>query len=110
MDCAGGDDRRSIPACAGEPPAGEREDVRREVYPRVCGGTTSARRFSSVGFGLSPRVRGNPASCQSALSSARSIPACAGEPPAVDARPKPAAVYPRVCGGTHRGQDGGCGI
>ena len=30
---------RSIPACAGEPRGMVSQDVRREVYPRVCGGT-----------------------------------------------------------------------
>ena len=29
-----------------------------------------------------------------------SIPACAGEPVAVPAWPRPSGVYPRVCGGT----------
>ena len=33
------DDRRSIPACAGEPVAGQMGMELDEVYPRVCGGT-----------------------------------------------------------------------
>ena len=32
----------SIPACAGEPGAGNRTRRRRRVYPRVCGGTSQA--------------------------------------------------------------------
>ena len=31
--------RRSIPACAGEPPLGVAADIVPAVYPRVCGGT-----------------------------------------------------------------------
>ena len=31
--------RRSIPACAGEPPSTDSYPVRDKVYPRVCGGT-----------------------------------------------------------------------
>ena len=93
---------RSIPACAGEP--AKREGYFRDygVYPRVCGGTP-VRRVDEVGLvGLSPRVRGNPASPPPAASGTGSIPACAGEP----ARSKSIAnrywVYPRVCGGTSR--------
>ena len=37
---AGGINTRSIPACAGEPQKAERTKSIREVYPRVCGGTT----------------------------------------------------------------------
>ena len=72
--------RRSIPACAGEPvywggvgvsnkvyprvcgepsvrPALPR---RQEVYPRVCGGTPNMSAIAACGTGLSPRVRGTP--------------------------------------------------
>ena len=54
--------RRSIPACAGEP---HRHIVTRpasSVYPRVCGGTRVIRPSVLLLLGLSPRVRGNPAS------------------------------------------------
>ena len=34
---------RSIPACAGEPGMGFRAGRRGRVYPRVCGGTPTAR-------------------------------------------------------------------
>ena len=71
------------------------------VYPRVCGGTSEWLDIGSFLFGLSPRVRGNPAARRPGTRRPRSIPACAGEP-----GPRPAAlsrweVYPRVCGGTH---------
>ena len=36
-----GECRRSIPACAGEPEGGPVRRRRRQVYPRVCGGTLS---------------------------------------------------------------------
>ena len=90
----------SIPACAGEPgsPATARMPTR--VYPRVCGGTALGPDATGILRGLSPRVRGNLCMAGSSIVSARSIPACAGEP-----RPSPrptdrARVYPRVCGGT----------
>ena len=70
----------SIPACAGEPGRWQTRGYRRRVYPRVCGGTTSA-----------PPTPGG---------ELRSIPACAGEPRPPDTLPAPRWVYPRVCGGT----------
>ncbi len=53
-------DNGSIPACAGEPPAGRPLSIRHTVYPRVCGGTVSTMTITSSVLGLSPRVRGNP--------------------------------------------------
>ena len=70
----------SIPACAGEPAVAAREQAFDEVYPRVCGGTTVWRVGPPRGWGLSPRVRGNPAAASRASGRSRSIPACAGEP------------------------------
>ncbi len=92
--------RRSIPACAGEPPA--RRSVRRRlgVYPRVCGGTDDAVNNQPNGIGLSPRVRGNPDQPEYFIEHKRSIPACAGEPTLVHRNPPHTKVYPRVCGGT----------
>ena len=52
--------RRSIPACAGEPGTALTPHFRQGVYPRVCGGTRSARGWFPLRGGLSPRVRGNP--------------------------------------------------
>ena len=55
------------------------------------------------GTGLSPRVRGNLADGTPSSGSSGSIPACAGEPRGAGGSPRPARVYPRVCGGTrHR--------
>ena len=53
-------DRGSIPACAGEPPDPLVISAWDEVYPRVCGGTSSGGRAGGRAQGLSPRVRGNP--------------------------------------------------
>ena len=70
----------SIPAHAGEPPRPPLRRVHSRVYPRACGGTTSA---------------GCPVK-----SAAGSIPAHAGEP-ATCRTPRPWRwVYPRACGGT----------
>ena len=41
----GGLNRRSIPACAGEPSGGILTCRRKAVYPRVCGGTSSRKRL-----------------------------------------------------------------
>ena len=92
----------SIPACAGEP-AGRSIGKRiGKVYPRVCGGTSSATQGLTTAKGLSPRVRGNRrASCRRPpRSRPRSIPACAGEPPSCPSSAWERWVYPRVCGGT----------
>ena len=90
----------SIPACAGEPPAIGLllESIR--VYPRVCGGTAIHRCRRRAMSGLSPRVRGNPTRPNHDPDRERSIPACAGEPPAAGPRLRGRGVYPRVCGGT----------
>ena len=119
---------RSIPACAGEPWYKVFRGYRREVYPRVCGGTlpspailhlpfrvyprvcggtrTTPRPFVATD-GLSPRVRGNPASTFPTDRAHRSIPACAGEPFRQCQAPRRGAVYPRVCGGTGRSSQSG---
>ena len=93
----------SIPACAGEPT--RRSCLRRpcRVYPRVCGGTPSASRWSPAGPGLSPRVRGNHGADVRRATARGSIPACAGEPRAACVYASRTWVYPRVCGGTGGG-------
>ena len=52
---------RSIPAYAGEPPPGPAAVRLRQVYPRVCGGTRNPDTLAHIAAGLSPRMRGNPA-------------------------------------------------
>ena len=66
----------------------------------MCGGTGSIVNFDDGGAGLSPRVRGNPATCWRRCNPTRSIPACAGEPANDVAALVNKRVYPRVCGGT----------
>ena len=66
----------------------------------MCGGTAENHPAISLWEGLSPRVRGNPDKGLDGLGGQGSIPACAGEPPQVQVSIAPAAVYPRVCGGT----------
>ena len=51
------------------------------VYPRVCGGAVYVHNYLYDRQGLSPRVRGNLDFAGDRLNVARSIPACAGEPP-----------------------------
>ena len=54
-----GDNRGSIPACAGEPIEAFPMWLSQLVYPRVCGGTTAHNAKEELPLGLSPRVRGN---------------------------------------------------
>ena len=93
--------RGSIPACAGEPALPTVERRSSTVYPRVCGGTRILQTAHLRSAGLSPRVRGNRRRAWRRLTQRRSIPACAGEPGPSSISSRPAAVYPRVCGGTY---------
>ena len=93
-------ERRSIPACAGEPQTGQERAARLEVYPRVCGGTRRGPARVQDVLGLSPRVRGNLRRRTKRTPDAGSIPACAGEPACCRAAGSAGWVYPRVCGGT----------
>ena len=95
---------RSIPACAGEPVTRRNALIDPKVYPRVCGGTPAGERARRLLAGLSPRVRGNPATSRGRPATPGSIPACAGEPPMTRCWGCAAGVYPRVCGGTPVGQ------
>ena len=94
------DFKRSIPACAGEPPLYAITHPPIWVYPRVCGGTQSLFDVDSDTEGLSPRVRGNPVPPDSPTREEGSIPACAGEPDVLVHPRARIEVYPRVCGGT----------
>ena len=100
MECIVCGERRSIPACAGEPRCQLPRTRPVRVYPRVCGGTQPRPTCGTTWSGLSPRVRGN--LCPQCLQPGhrRSIPACAGEPPPYPLPSATCAVYPRVCGGT----------
>ena len=98
---------RSIPACAGEPQATPATASPSPVYPRVCGGTGRHDAAVNLLVGLSPRVRGNPTCSLADATKLRSIPACAGEPATVACTVQTGTVYPRVCGGTMGGWEGG---
>ena len=91
---------RSIPACAGEPLVNPLILLNAMVYPRVCGGTVIEADTTRGCVGLSPRVRGNPSPPGCKQIGLGSIPACAGEPTAVQTSIGKEQVYPRVCGGT----------
>ena len=89
---------RSIPACAGEPRAASSSRSRSKVYPRVCGGTVFQALICYLFIGLSPRVRGNPASPGASAHHGRSIPACAGEPGLAGSNDLLDGLSPRVRG------------
>ena len=72
----------------------------KEVYPRVCGGTSGSYTPGISSRGLSPRVRGNPNHQPPVDDAVGSIPACAGEPSSSSSPITIGWVYPRVCGGT----------
>ena len=90
----------SIPAYAGEPSELLNYGQDSKVYPRVCGGTHGDTAANNGGYGLSPRMRGNPTLGIWHRAFAGSIPAYAGEPAVQGGRFQGSAVYPRVCGGT----------
>mgnify|MGYP007019851141 CR=1 FL=1 len=90
----------TIPACAGEPAGKHGRDIERGDYPRVCGGTAVDLLEVSLVTGLSPRVRGNRPEAVPSGGLPRTIPACAGEPPAPPPPCWARRDYPRVCGGT----------
>ena len=91
--------KRSIPACAGETVGDDGLSACAEVYPRVCGGNFVWGHIPSGFGGLSPRVRGKPASTPAAGVPPGSIPACAGETRQGNLDESHFVVYPRVCGG-----------
>ena len=93
---------RSIPAWAGEPTPTPKALIPVTVYPRVGGGTDPYAWNTWLPTGLSPRGRGNPPSNTGNGNLLRSIPAWAGEPPALPWLPWLLTVYPRVGGGTGR--------
>ena len=95
-------EKRSIPACAGEPLSDGSLRVPSKVYPRVCGGAILTRKITMIAMGLSPRVRGSLPMTPLPWARSRSIPACAGEPLATLAHTITNPVYPRVCGGAAR--------
>ena len=91
---------RSIPAHAGEPEGGRRQEPPTPVYPRPRGGTVGATRIFYRVKGLSPPTRGNLILPLHGAGSNRSIPAHAGEPTPGRISCRRVEVYPRPRGGT----------
>ena len=96
----------SIPACAGEPNAACALATSCGVYPRLRGGTRRSALFLWCRRGLSPLARGNRRGHVYPRAGTGSIPACAGEPIAIDPHPFSTRVYPRLRGGTMHGDEG----
>ena len=90
---------RSIPAWAGETVGYSCPAVGVSVYPRVGGGNTPSIRLRVYRSGLSPRGRGKLADLPALHAKYRSIPAWAGETPALRILSIAFMVYPRVGGG-----------
>ena len=90
----------SIPARAGEPLGRGIISTWSKVYPRTGGGTTTTVSLMATGPGLSPHGRGNQNRDEVPGSALGSIPARAGEPPALAHSSRPNQVYPRTGGGT----------
>ena len=95
-------ERRSIPACTGEPPARRWRGSHPRVHPRVYGGAGRGAGRSVATWGPSPRVRGSLVLEPAQLRFERSIPACTGEPPATPTLSVESQVHPRVYGGAGR--------
>ena len=91
---------RPIPACAGQPVGVAVFLLQAAAYPRVCGATLPENLRHPLAYGLSPRVRGNPAARSHRCPGTGPIPACAGQPSRSCSRRRRVAAYPRVCGAT----------
>ena len=92
--------RRSIPACTGQPSCRRTRRPSPAVYPRVHGATGDRLLLNEDGEGLSPRARGNQARAAAPERAERSIPACTGQPPCRQRPCRLRSVYPRVHGAT----------
>ncbi len=97
-------DRRSIPACAGEPARRCRGAFGSSVHPRVRGGAQQRHDGLPPLLGPSPRARGSRPRRNGRADARGSIPACAGEPPLPGWPDPPDRVHPRVRGGAPRGR------
>ena len=90
----------SIPACAGEAGREAGLSAQGQVYPRVRGGSSSVSPQGRPHPGLSPRARGKRIAAALPGQYVGSIPACAGEAPALCVLVRTEQVYPRVRGGS----------
>ena len=89
----------SIPAHAGETESEYPAPLFIRVYPRTCGGNSSATNGVPAYLGLSPHMRGKLRHASPSQLPKGSIPAHAGETAPGDASPRRSWVYPRTCGG-----------
>ncbi len=102
----GGQDRRSIPACAGLTRCPGSGRVRPSVHPRVRGAHQEETGQHGRVLGPSPRARGSRIPQGHSLTLGRSIPACAGLTPARPQSETEPPVHPRVRGAHARGEAG----
>ena len=94
---------RSIPAYAGDPPIAGAASNKRQVYPRLRGGSECGAHRLQAGAGLSPPTRGIPKPILYTRLTKGSIPAYAGDPSRLYQCLSPNEVYPRLRGGSsHR--------
>jgi len=94
----GEQDRRFIPACAGNTNANTDPPADTTVHPRVCGEHVPGIPGNPASSGSSPRVRGTQYDCFCLYRVLRFIPACAGNTYRTSS-PRPSrSVHPRVCG------------
>ena len=96
--------RRSIPACTGNPSCSSARRCCTRVYPRVYGESRLWHGTQSGARGLSPRVRGIRAEPCAYSTDDGSIPACTGNPRASRRCSGPRRVYPRVYGESDAGK------
>jgi len=91
-------ERRFIPACAGNGASPASPSPQGPVHPRVCGERDPNVGYGSLEDGSSPRVRGTGPCPASPSQSRRFIPACAGNGSSRRSRCRQSPVHPRVCG------------
>ena len=90
--------RRFIPACAGNSSVAVRPTAVVPVHPRVCGEQINSLFSDSMDCGSSPRVRGTGAGVFATQRPRRFIPACAGNRAILGFWCQRRTVHPRVCG------------
>ena len=94
----GDDNRRFIPACAGNAKDCRKSRHPSPVHPRVCGERCRFPDTPHRARGSSPRVRGTRLTTRSGICRDRFIPACAGNASPRRDRCRTGPVHPRVCG------------
>ena len=93
-----GNQRRFIPACAGNTRELATWMWMSPVHPRVCGEHVAKSSGGVKSSGSSPRVRGTPTHSLFGIPQGRFIPACAGNTSGHWRTAAKPPVHPRVCG------------